>query len=117
MSQSCIFCRIVAGEIPAKVVYEDDAVVAFHDVHPQAPIHVLVVPREHVPSIAVLSDANLELAGRTMIAVGKVARAVGGLENGFRVIVNNGPGAGQTVPHLHLHLLGGRQFSEGMVRE
>ena len=117
MSQSCIFCRIVAGEIPAKLVYEDDAVVAFHDVHPQAPIHVLVVPREHVPSIAALSDANLELAGRTMIAVGKVARAVGGLENGFRVIVNNGPGAGQTVPHLHLHLLGGRQFSEGMVRE
>lgn len=115
MPENCIFCRIVAGEIPASLVYEDEAVIAFRDIHPQAPIHVLVVPREHVESIADLTDEQAELAGRTMTAVGKVARAVGGLEQGFRVIVNNGAEAGQTVPHLHLHILGGRQFSEGMV--
>lgn len=117
MAESCIFCRIIAGEIPAELVYEDDTVVAFRDIQPQAPVHLLIVPREHVDAIADLTDAQTELAGRAMVAVGKVARAVEGLEEGFRVIVNNGAAAGQTVPHLHLHLLGGRRFSEGMVRD
>lgn len=117
MAENCIFCRIIAGEIPATLVYEDETVVAFRDIHPQAPVHVLVVPRTHVESISELDESRTDLAGRTMLAVGKVAAAVGGLEQGFRVIVNNGPAAGQTVPHLHLHILGGRQFSEGMVRE
>jgi histidine triad (HIT) family protein len=115
MAENCIFCRIVAGEIPAALVYEDETVIAFRDIHPQAPVHVLVVPREHVEAIADLADAHAELAGQTMLAVGRVARAVEGLKEGFRVIVNNGAAAGQTVPHLHLHLLGGRRFSEGMV--
>ena len=117
MAQSCIFCRIVAGELPATRVYEDDAVSAIRDIHPQAPVHVLVVPREHVSGIDALGDSTAELAARTMTAVPKVARAVGGLEAGYRVIINQGAAAGQTVPHLHLHVLGGRQFSEGMVRE
>ena len=117
MADNCIFCRIVAGEVPAKLVYQDETVIAFRDIQPQAPVHVLVVPREHIAAIADLSDAQTELAGRTMVAVAKVARAVEGLEEGFRVIVNNGAAAGQTVPHLHLHVLGGRRFSEGMVKD
>jgi histidine triad (HIT) family protein len=117
MDPNCIFCRIIAGEIPAKLVYEDETVVAFRDIHPQAPVHVLVVPREHVASLTELDEGRTELAGRTLVAVPRVARAVGGLEDGFRMIVNNGAAAGQTVAHLHLHILGGRRFSEGMIRE
>ncbi|HEX6923826.1 MAG TPA: histidine triad nucleotide-binding protein [Longimicrobiaceae bacterium] len=117
MAENCIFCRIVAGELPASMVYEDETVVAFKDIRPQAPVHVLVVPREHVDSIAHLDDSHAEMAGKTILAVEKVARAVGGLEEGYRVIINCGEAGGQTVPHLHLHLLGGRRFSEGMVRD
>ena len=117
MASDCIFCRIIAGEIPSKRVYEDDAVIAFRDIHPQAPVHVLVVPREHIAGLSHLSDDHQALAGRALVAVEKVARAVGGLEDGYRVIINNGEAGGQTVPHLHLHILGGRRFSEGMVRE
>lgn len=117
MDPSCIFCRIVAGEIPSRRVYEDDTVIAFHDIHPQAPVHVLVVPREHVAALSDLQEAHAGMAGRTLLAVPRVARAVGGLEDGFRLIVNNGAAAGQTVPHLHLHILGGRSFGEGMVRD
>lgn len=117
MNASCIFCRIIAGEIPASLVYEDETVVAFRDIHPQAPVHLLVVPREHVEALSDVGEGQAEMAGRTLVAVGKVVRAVGGLEDGFRVIVNNGAAAGQTVPHLHLHVLGGRRFGEGMVRD
>ena len=108
---NCIFCRIAAGEIPAKLVYEDEQVVAFPDMHPQAPVHVLIVPRAHVNSLAELQDG--ELAGRLLLAVGEVARREGVAERGFRTVVNTGPEGGQTVPHLHLHLLAGRTFVEG----
>lgn len=117
MADNCIFCRIIAGEIPASLVYEDDTVIAFRDIRPQAPVHVLVVPREHVASLSDLSDTHADLAGKTLVAVEKVARTVGGLGDGYRVIVNNGKAGGQTVPHLHLHILGGRRFSEGMVKD
>lgn len=115
MSSECVFCRIVAGEIPASIVYEDDAVVAFRDVNPQAPVHVLVVPREHVASVDDLSEARTSLAGRLLTSVPVIAAAAGGLEGGYRVIANTGPDAGQTVHHLHLHILGGRAMGEGLV--
>ena len=108
---NCIFCRVVAGEIPANLVYEDKQVVAFPDIHPQAPVHVLIVPRAHVKSLAELQDGDL--AGRLLLAVGEVARREGVAERGFRTVINTGPESGQTVPHLHLHLLAGRIFAEG----
>jgi histidine triad (HIT) family protein len=103
----CVICRIVAGDIPAKLVYQDDLAIAFEDRSPQAPFHVLVVPRAHIPTLADLEDQAL--GGHLLGVVRKVARAAGHAQN-FRVVVNNGDGAGQSVWHLHLHVLGGRQF-------
>jgi histidine triad (HIT) family protein len=104
----CVFCRIAAKEVPAKLVYEDEAVVAFPDLNPRAPFHVLVVPRRHVERLADLDDEAL--AGKLTLAAARVARQAG-QGDGFRVVVNNGAGAGQSVFHLHLHVLGGRPFS------
>jgi histidine triad (HIT) family protein len=105
---SCIFCRIVAGEIPAARVYEDDWVLGFRDVNPQAPSHLLLIPKIHISSVAALESGNVELAGRLLLA----ARALGEAESldgkGYRIVSNHGADGGQTVPHLHLHLLGGR---------
>jgi histidine triad (HIT) family protein len=106
----CIFCRIGAGEIPADVVYSDDAVVAFRDLNPQAPTHVLVIPREHIGSAHALTAEHAELLAALFGAVQRVAAAER-LEEGYRVVTNVGAAAGQTVPHLHLHLLGGRAFA------
>lgn len=103
----CIFCRIAAGEIPADVVYSDDAVIAFRDLNPQAPTHVLVIPREHVGSAHAVTADHAALLAALFGAVQRVADAEG-LEEGYRVVTNVGAAAGQTVPHLHLHLLGGR---------
>ncbi len=115
MTSDCIFCRIISGAIPASFVYQDEHVVAFPDVHPQAPTHVLIVPRQHVASLSELADA--ELAGRLLLAVGEVARRGGVAERGFRTIINTGAEGGQTVPHLHLHLLAGSKFAEGSLSE
>jgi histidine triad (HIT) family protein len=104
----CLFCRIVAGKIPATVVYEDADIVAINDVFPRAPFHVLVVPRKHVPTLAELDDDAL--GGRLLQVVRRVARQ-GGVGDNFRLVVNNGEGAGQSVQHLHLHVLGGREFA------
>jgi len=104
----CLFCRIVAGKIPATVVYEDDHVMAINDVFPRAPFHVLVVPRKHVAKLSELEDEPL--GGRLLQAVRRVARQ-GGVGDNFRLVVNNGDHAGQTVWHLHLHVLGGREFA------
>jgi histidine triad (HIT) family protein len=104
----CLFCRIVAGEIPAKRVYEDDRIVAFEDIHPQAPVHVLVVPRRHVATLNDLEAADDGLVGALVRAAGAIARARGVAESGYRTVFNCNAGAGQTVFHLHLHLLGGR---------
>lgn len=113
MPDNCIFCRIVAAEIPAQVVYQDDAVVAIHDIHPQAPVHVLVMPREHVASLDELRERE-DLAGAVFARVPRVAAGLG-LENGYRTVVNVGEEGGQTVPHLHVHILGGRSLGEGML--
>ena len=104
----CLFCRIVAGKIPATVVYEDDDVLAINDVFPRAPFHVLVVPRKHVERLSDLEDEPL--GGRLLQAVRTVARQ-GGVGDNFRLVVNNGDNAGQSVLHLHLHVLGGREFA------
>ena len=102
---TCVFCRLAAGEIPATRVYEDAAVLAFRDIHPQAPAHVLVIPKVHLASLHELEDADL--AGALLLAAAKVARAEG-LEQGWRLIANSRAHAGQEVEHLHLHVLGGR---------
>ena len=104
----CLFCRIVAGDIPAKIVYRDDHAIGFSDLNPQAPLHALVVPRAH---IANLSDLNeVPLGGHLLQAARRVA-ADAGYAEGFRLVVNSGEAAGQTVKHLHVHVLGGRKFS------
>ncbi len=107
MDKQCIFCRIAAREIPARVVHEDPEIVAFEDANPQAPTHVLVIPREHVPMAIDLRLEHASLVGRLVLVAAEIARARG-LEQGFRLVVNNGAAAGQTVYHLHVHLLGGR---------
>lgn len=111
--EDCIFCKVAAGEIPAKLVYEDDWVVAFDDISPQAPVHTLVVPRVHVDNLSSVRDAAL--LGHLFSAVAEVASAKGVRESGYRVIVNNGQDANQTVQHLHVHVLGGREMAHGMV--
>lgn len=104
----CLFCRIVAGELPATVVYETDAVLAFRDIWPKAPVHVLVITKEHHADVATLAQADEKLAGRLLAAVAEVARAEGLVEEGFRTIFNSGPNSGMEVPHVHAHILGGR---------
>ncbi len=104
----CIFCKIAGKQIPSKIVHEDDQAVAFDDVNPQAPTHVLVIPRRHVASIAELNEADTGLLGHLMLTGSKVAKQKGIAEDGYRLVVNTGRNGGQTVFHLHLHVLGGR---------
>jgi len=110
VSASCIFCRIASKEIPAGIVYEDAEVVAFRDLSPQAPTHVLVIPRRHVGSLDDMVEADARLLGAMMLAAKKVAAAAG-LAEGYRVVTNCGVDAGQSVSHLHLHVLGGRPMA------
>ena len=110
----CVFCMIANGTIPATIVWEDDRVVAFRDLHPQAPVHVLIIPRTHYSGMD--DDVPAEVHAALCAAAPMVARAAGVADSGYRLIVNTGPDAGQTVPHLHMHLLGGARMSEGMVR-
>jgi histidine triad (HIT) family protein len=105
----CIFCRIAAGEIPATLVDSDEQWVAFHDLNPQAPVHVLVIPRRHVPSLAATNEEDSELLGRLLAAACRIARQLE-VADGFRVVINSGEAAGQSVFHLHAHLLGGRRL-------
>ncbi|NUQ20973.1 MAG: histidine triad nucleotide-binding protein [Gemmatimonadaceae bacterium] len=109
MAEGCLFCRIVRGEIPAKLVAEDDHCVAFRDINPQAPTHVLVVPREHVASLDEATDPAL--VGRLALFAAEIARREGIAARGYRTVFNTNAEAGQTVFHLHLHLLGGRHMS------
>lgn len=106
--QDCLFCRVVAGTLPATIVRETDLVVAFRDIAPQAPTHVLVVPRDHYPDAAALAAADPELAGLLLAEAARVAEQEGIAGSGYRVVLNTGPGAGQTVFHVHAHVLGGR---------
>jgi histidine triad (HIT) family protein len=103
----CLFCKMVSKEIEAKVVFEDDDVLAFHDIHPQAPMHVLVIPKKHVASLA--DDAgDAALLGKLLVGARRAAEQTGITQGGFRVVINSGAQAGQSVSHLHLHVLGGR---------
>ena len=108
MHVSCIFCRIAHGEIPARIVYQDELVVAFHDVSPQAPVHVLVIPRLHVDSLAATTAEHAALLGHLLGTLRNVARDLGVAENGYRTVLNTGFDGGQSVSHLHAHLLAGR---------
>lgn len=110
MDTSCLFCRIAAREIPADIVRESDGVVAFRDVNPQAPTHILLIPKEHVASVAELGDHHGDVLADIMQAASQLARAEGIAESGWRLVANVGPDAGQAVFHLHFHLLGGRQM-------
>ena len=107
----CIFCQIAAGKIPAEITYRDEELIAFRDINPQAPTHLLIIPKRHIPSLAQLSPADLPLIGRMVEAVNKLAREEGITETGYRLIVNYGEWGGQVVPHLHMHLLGGRKLA------
>lgn len=112
---SCIFCRIVSGAVPSDKVYEDDKVFAFRDVSPQAPVHILIVPKKHVAGLNELSDAanvdgTISVVAALVAAAGKIA-ASSGLKNGWRLVANTGPDAGQAVDHLHFHILGGRKLT------
>ena len=104
---SSIFKRIIDREIPAKIIYEDDLCLAFHDVSPQAPVHVLVIPKREISSVAALANDDASLVGHLYMVIRDLAHQLG-LDNGYRVVVNCGPDGGQSVDHLHLHLLGGR---------
>jgi len=104
----CIFCKIAAGEIPADVVYQDDDVIAFRDLNPQAPTHVLVIPRKHIATLHDAEAEDAQLLGRLFLGAQQVAEASGIAESGYRTVVNCGAGAGQSVFHVHLHVLGGR---------
>jgi histidine triad (HIT) family protein len=106
----CLFCKIVEGTIPSRAVYRDERSYAFADINPQAPVHFLVVPREHIPSIAHASPKHGEVLGHLLLTAAEIAREKG-LENGYRLVVNSGPDAGQTVDHLHVHVLGGRHLT------
>ena len=110
----CIFCKIIAGEIPSTKVYEDESVYAFRDINPQAPTHILVVPKLHIPSVAELTAQNSAVVARIFEVIAQIAKNEG-LENGYRVVSNCGPDARQSVQHLHFHILGGRELTEQMA--
>lgn len=109
--QECLFCRIVRGEIPAKVVHETDSVVAFRDIDPKAPVHVLIVPKRHIASVNEVTEGDEPELGALFVAARAIAAAEGLSDGGYRLVVNTGTGAGQTVWHIHLHLLGGRSLT------
>ncbi len=104
----CIFCKIIAGEIPSTIAYRDKDVVVFADIKQDVPVHMLVVPVRHIPSVAVLKDADLPLVGKMVAAANQVAREKGLAERGYRLTINSGADGGQDVQHLHMHLMGGR---------
>ena len=106
-----LFEKIIAREIPARIVYEDEWCVAFEDINPRAPTHILVVPRKPIVNVAEASEEDAEILGRVLLAAGAVARQLGVVEGGYRLVFNNGEGAGQTVFHMHCHLMAGRPFT------
>jgi histidine triad (HIT) family protein len=107
----CIFCQIASGKIPGDIIYQDEEVIAFRDIKPQAPLHILVIPRRHIPSLAHLSEADSSIIGRMIAIANQLAKGEGVADSGYRLAINCGEEGGQLVPHLHLHLLGGRRLS------
>ena len=110
MAQECIFCKIVAGELPADIVYQDDTVTAFRDINPQAPVHVVLVPNQHIESLGTISEDDQAMLGHVLAKTPEVARRTGIAADGFRVVLNTGKDAGMAVYHLHAHVLGGRRL-------
>ena len=110
----CIFCKIIAGEIPSKKAYEDNDILAFYDINPQAPVHILVIPKEHIPSVDAITADNSVIVSKIFEKIPQIAQAAG-ITNGYRVISNCGDDACQTVKHLHFHILGGKPLSETMA--
>jgi histidine triad (HIT) family protein len=108
LAAQCLFCKIIRREIPADIVYEDDYALAFRDIRPVAPVHALVIPKVHIESVTVATAEHSEILGRTLLAAGEVARKLGVVDGGYRLVVNNGADAGQSVFHIHVHVLGGR---------
>jgi histidine triad (HIT) family protein len=109
--EGCVFCRVAEGRAPARVLFADDDVIAFHDTAPRAPVHVLVIPRHHIASLATAGPDDRDILGKLLLAAAEAARRTGIAERGYRVVTNTGAEAGQSVPHLHLHVLGGRAMA------
>lgn len=110
----CVFCQIVAGKLPADILYQDEEVMAFRDIHPVAPTHVLIIPKRHIPSLAQMADEETPLIGKMTRVANQLAREEGVSENGYRLVISSGRDGGQVVPHLHMHLIGGKRLSEKM---
>ena len=110
----CLFCRIIRKEIPSEILFEDDDVLAFRDINPQAPVHFLVIPKKHIDSLAAVSEADERIVGRITAVINKIAESQGLMTAGYRVVTNIGREAGQTVQHLHFHVLGGRKLQFGV---
>ena len=111
---NCVFCKIVAGEISSEILYQDEEVIAFRDIEPVAPTHLLIIPRRHIPSLTNLSDTDAPLIGHMVIIANQLARDEGIAESGYRLVINCGEHGGQIVTHLHMHLLGGKRLSDSM---
>ena len=115
MEENCIFCKIIKGEIPSNKLYEDEEILAFKDINPAAPIHVLVIPKKHITSLAEMEDGDEKIVGRIYKVINEIAEKQEFKNNGYRVIVNCGKDGGQEVGHLHFHLLAGKQLGEKIV--
>lgn len=112
---NCIFCKIIKKEIPSKIVYEDEYVIAFNDIHPVAPIHVLVIPKKHITSMNEIDTGNVEYVEKIHLAIPKIAKILGIFEDGYRVICNVGENGGQEVKHIHYHILAGKKLGSKIV--
>jgi len=110
----CIFCQIAAGKVPSEILYQDEEVIAFRDINPQAPAHLVIIPKRHILSLVHLSEEELPLIGHMVNAANELAKKEGISESGYRLVMNCGEEGGQLVPHLHLHLLGGRKLSDAL---
>lgn len=108
----CIFCQIIEGKIPSETIYQDEETIAFRDINPQAPVHIVIIPRKHIPSLDQLKEADSALVGRMVAVANRLAKEEGVADRGYRVVINCGKEGGQLVPHLHMHLVGGRQLSD-----
>ena len=109
--EDCIFCKIVKGEIPSKKVYEDDKVIAFNDISPEAPVHFLVIPKEHIESVNYINEKNADIISHIFVVINKLVNELGIAESGYRIVNNTGEEGGQTVKHMHFHVLGGRSLN------
>jgi histidine triad (HIT) family protein len=110
----CIFCKIIAGEIPSDIIYQDDEIIAFRDINPKAPVHLLILPKKHIPSLDQMEESDTTLVGRMVAVANKLAKDERIDQKGYRLTINCGKEGGQLVPHLHMHLLGGRRLSDDL---